>query len=64
MRGREINMPGAAVAALLCLIATGMTMADLNRYGNVALVLFSSAWLIFYVSTAMPFKLKRRQRAK
>jgi hypothetical protein len=64
MRGREVSVSGMAAATLVCLVATALTMADLEHYSKVALVLFSFAWLIFYISVVMPFKLKRRQRAK
>jgi hypothetical protein len=64
MREREVSVSGMAAATLVCLVATALTMADVQRYSKVALVLFSFAWLIFYVSVAMPFKLKRRARIK
>lgn len=60
MRGREVSVAGMGVGALLCLVATAMTMADLQRFAKLSLVLFSFAWLIFYVSVAMPIRLKKR----
>lgn len=60
MQGREVNVPGMAVGALLCLVATAMTMADVQRFAKLALVIFCFAWLIFYVAVAMPFSLKKR----
>jgi hypothetical protein len=59
MRGKNISVPGMAAATLVCLVATGLTMTDTERFGKLALVLFSSAWLVFYISIAMPFRFKK-----
>jgi hypothetical protein len=60
MRSSTVSIPGMAIATLLCLVATGMAMADAAHYGSLALALFSLSWLVFYVSIAMPIRLKRR----
>lgn len=48
-----------AIALLVCLVATGLTLTDAERFGKLALVLFSSSWLVFYIAIAMPFGSKR-----
>jgi hypothetical protein len=63
VRGKEISLVGIGSAAFICLVATAITMADVEHMGKLALALFSVAWLVFYVSVAMPFKIKRRERS-
>lgn len=52
------------MAALVCLVATALAMTDSARHSNLALALFSVAWLIFYISVAMPIRLGRRSPEK
>jgi hypothetical protein len=63
---KEISLPGMGAATFICLIATALTMTDSERYGKLALLLFSFAWLVFYVAVAMPFRIRKRsgERAK
>jgi hypothetical protein len=55
-----MSIPGMATATLICLVATAMAMTDTERYAKLALFLFAIAWLVFYISIAMPIRIKRR----
>jgi hypothetical protein len=63
VREKEISVAGMASAAFICLIATAMSLAEISSLGKWALALFSIAGLVFYISIAMPFKIKRRERS-
>lgn len=52
-----------AAATVLCLVATGGSMADPDRFGKLAFFLFSLAWLVFYVSATMPIRLRLKKRS-
>jgi hypothetical protein len=55
-----MSIPGMASATLICLVATALAMTDTERFAKLALALFAIAWLVFYISIAMPIKIKRR----
>jgi hypothetical protein len=52
-----------ASATFICLVATAIALAEIDKLNKLALALFAVAWLVFYVSIAMPFKVKRRERS-
>jgi hypothetical protein len=59
VRSSEVSIPGMAFAALICLVATGIALSQLDRFGPLALALFAIAGLVFYISVAMPIRFKR-----
>ncbi len=50
-----------AIATFLCLFATGIGLTGEMRWAPLALTVFAFAWLTFYVSIAIPIKLKKRE---
>lgn len=59
---KEVSVPGMGAAAFICLVATAISMADADRFAKICLALFALAGLVFYISVAMPFRIKRRSR--
>lgn len=57
---KEVSVVGMASGAFICLVATALGMTDPERFGNLCLALFAIAFLVFYVSVAMPIRWKRR----